>query len=119
MLGLEEFVTGMLSLFTHKFDNLVNTIFNIYDFEKKGKINRENIRLIFSFIPLSLNLEKPIFLKSLSNTESNRIFENRLRSQEEIFNLLEKIFKDQTYLDNAKFNEIISNVSSELFLYVK
>jgi len=111
VLGLEEFVTGMLSLFTHKFDNLVNTIFNIYDFEKKGKINRENIRLIFSFIPLSLNLEKPIFLKSLSNTESNR--------QEEIFNLLEKIFKDQTYLDNAKFNEIISNVSSELFLYVK
>ena len=52
-LGYNDFAEGMITLFSESYDNLIKFIFNFYDFEKSGKITREDIKVVLSYIPLS------------------------------------------------------------------
>lgn len=45
-------------LFTDTYDNFVKFIFDFYDFDKDGKISREDIQTVLSYIPLSSTMEK-------------------------------------------------------------
>ena len=42
----------MTTLYTGGFDQLINFIFEFYDFDKDGKISSEDIRIVLSYIPL-------------------------------------------------------------------
>ncbi len=44
----------MTNLYTGTFDQLVNIIFDLYDFDRDGKISREDIRIVLSYIPLQV-----------------------------------------------------------------
>ena len=44
----------MLILFTGSFDQLIKMIFDFYDFNKDGKISREDVRVVLSYIPLKV-----------------------------------------------------------------
>jgi len=57
-LDASEFVNGMKTLFTESYENFVKFIFDFYDFDKDGKISREDIQLVLSFIPLSSTKER-------------------------------------------------------------
>ena len=48
-----EFIDGMTILFTETFDKLNKFIFELYDYDKNGKINREDVRIVLSYIPLN------------------------------------------------------------------
>ena len=54
-LGLKDFAEGMITLFTESYEKLIKFIFNFYDFEKCGKITIEDIRVVLSYIPLSIS----------------------------------------------------------------
>ena len=101
----------MLNLFSEDYSKLTRFIFDLYDFNKDGEISREDIRTVYSYIPLK--------------TENNAIdrfikgeFKDRIESQNEIFFFLEKVFREQNVINYDKFLEAIENNSSELFLYV-
>lgn len=49
-----EFTTGMTTLYTGTYEQLVNIIFDLYDFDKDSKISREDIRIVLSYIPLQV-----------------------------------------------------------------
>jgi Ca2+-binding EF-hand superfamily protein len=53
-----EFVNGMKTLFTESYENFVKFIFDFYDFDKDGKISREDMQLVLSFIPLNTTKER-------------------------------------------------------------
>jgi Ca2+-binding EF-hand superfamily protein len=48
-----EFIAGMKMLFSETYDNLVKFIFDFYDFDKDGKISKEDIHTILCYIPLT------------------------------------------------------------------
>ena len=48
----DEFTSGMTNLYTGTYDQLVSLIFELYDFDKDGKVCREDIRIVLSYIPL-------------------------------------------------------------------
>jgi Ca2+-binding EF-hand superfamily protein len=48
-----DFIDGLLILFTETFENLAKFIFKLYDYDKDGKINKEDIRIVLSYIPIN------------------------------------------------------------------
>lgn len=52
-LSQNDFTTGLLNLFTGNFDVLCESIFKIYDFDKDGKICKQDIEVVLSYIPLN------------------------------------------------------------------
>ncbi len=63
-LDSSEFINGMLMLYTEGFVQLTKFIFDFYDFDKDGKISKEDVRVVLSYIPLnSQSLSKMKFEK--------------------------------------------------------
>jgi Ca2+-binding EF-hand superfamily protein len=52
LIDLEEFIHGMTILFSEDYSQLTKFIFDLYDFDRDGKISKEDIRIIYSYIPL-------------------------------------------------------------------
>jgi Ca2+-binding EF-hand superfamily protein len=110
-----EFIEGMAILFSENYEKLIEFIFDFYDFNKDGKISKEDVRVVLSYIPLNLiKLEKYSELKLKFENEE---YKDRVESQEELFNLMEKSFKSNE-LDLEKFKDITENVSSDIFLFI-
>lgn len=53
-LNLREFMTGMLCIFNESYESLVSFIFQIYDFDRDGYIEKEDVQVVLSH----LNLKK-------------------------------------------------------------
>jgi len=51
-LCLKEFVEGMNMLFYGTFKQSARVIFNMYDFDKDGFINKDDVKILFSYLPL-------------------------------------------------------------------
>jgi Ca2+-binding EF-hand superfamily protein len=63
-LDSSEFIQGMSTLYTAGFEILMKFIFDFYDFDKDGKISKEDVRIVLSYIPLNTqNLSKMKFEK--------------------------------------------------------
>ena len=59
-----EFIEGMTILFSENYEKLIEFIFDFYDFDKDGKISKEDVRVVLSYIPLNITkLEKYSELK--------------------------------------------------------
>ena len=84
---LKEFSSGMKNLFCDDFDKTSKFIFDFYDYDNDGKINKEDIRVILSYITLGDDVSSKTPMKNLSYTK-------RINSQEELNNILEVCFKD-------------------------
>jgi hypothetical protein len=102
-------------IFTESYENLVQFIFNIYDFNKAAQISRKDIQIVFSYIPLNNTKLFP----SLKFKYELSSFNNQLNSQQEINFYLDKIFKNAKFIDIVNFKNIIEEVSSESFLFVR
>ena len=102
----------MVTLFTENFTNLVKLIFKSYDFDRDGKISKEDVKLVLSYIPLTTAAfeEKYKMKFELEN------FIDKSESQNEIQLTLEKIFTTQ-YLDEESFTQCIENVNSDIFVF--
>jgi Ca2+-binding EF-hand superfamily protein len=48
-----EFIDGIYGLYTQNYDYLTKLIFDFYDFDKDGKISREDVNVVLSYIPLN------------------------------------------------------------------
>lgn len=107
----------MTILFSEGFEKLLKFIFDFYDFDKDGLISREDVRVVLSYIPLNTSKFKSYSRKKLKFEKED--FKDRIESQDELYELLEKCFEKNTkYLDQKKFCEIVENVSSDIFLFI-
>ncbi len=48
----------MRILFTENFENNSKLIFAIYDFDKDGIISKEDVRTVFSYLPITTKVSK-------------------------------------------------------------
>ena len=97
-LNLKEFIDGLNMLYYGNFKQSAKIIFNMYDFDKDGIINKEDIKILFSYLPLK-NEEK------------------QLESLLEIDYILNLVKIDQNYNFN-KFIDTVEKVKSDIYLQI-
>ena len=102
-LNPKDFIEGMMLLFSGQFSSLVRFIFKIYDFNNKGFITKKDVHLILSYIPY--------------NNKYNT-FVNKIKSQEEIYDIIEMTFEDKEILNIREFIYVVENKRSDIFMFV-
>ncbi len=110
---VQEFIEGMKVLFTEGFAKTSKFIFDFYDFNKDGLISKEDIRTVLSYVPLNTK-EKVI------GQYDGESYKDRVESQEELHELLEKSFKDfhTELIDYTQFLTIIENICSDIYFFI-
>ena len=109
-IDMNEFLKGMTKLFCGSFEETTKFIFDFYDFDKDGLIDKEDIRTVLSYI--GLNNE--------NNNSELQGYLNRVNSQIELYNLLERSFK-QVNKEKINYNEfinIIENTASDIYILI-
>ena len=112
-LGLDQFINGMITLFSTDFDEMVKFVFKFYDFDKDGKISKEDIRIVLSYVPL--NQHK---IQRNSKDLQTEDFEDRIESQDELHKTLDSIFVDSKTIGEEEFVKIVEDVNSDIFLFI-
>ena len=112
-INLNEFSSGMKNLFCEDFDVTLKFIFDFYDYDNNGKINKEDIRVILSYITLDDDVSAKTPMKNLSYTK-------RINSQEELSNILKICFKDikGDYMTYEDFKKVVEEVNSDIYLMI-
>jgi len=116
---LNEFVESMKTLFYDEYEKNTRFIFDFYDFDNDGKISKEDIRVILSYITLEYSDNKGQ-IKSIDKTGIS--FQHRLMGQEELNDILNKCFNDKHIknqsMEYKDFRYIIENVNSDIYLMI-
>jgi len=116
---MEEFSEGILTIFTEKYEVLIELIFDFYDFDKDGLISKEDILVVFSFITLkSKILDSPISSIKFKYENDDGDYKYRVESQEEITNYTNIMFESKSVINLSEFKIITEEKSSEAFLFV-
>ena len=118
VLSLTEFVTGMKILFSQAetFDSLSKFIFNFYDFRSCDKIKKEDVRVVLSYVPLQKNDIDSIKEGNIELIEEN--FQDRVESQEQLFNILNIAFKNKEEMTFDEYTNVVKNVNSDIFILI-
>ena len=118
VLSLSEFVNGMRGLFSQSesFDNLARFIFDFYDFRSCEKIKKDDVRVVLSYVPLQKTDLNAIKEENIEIVEEN--FQDRVESQEQLFNILNIAFKDRQEIDYEEYIQVIKNVNSDIFILI-
>ena len=101
-LSKQDFINGIFSLYLGTFQESAEVIFSLYDFNKNGKIYKDNIKLLLSYIPTN---------------------ENEYKKQIKLLKELDKIL-DETFTkgkDEMSFEEFLSSIQNkngEIFLRI-
>ena len=80
-ISLSDFIAGMTILFCEDYEKTSKFIFGLYDYDNDGKINKEDIRTILSYITLNESPNPKSPMKNVS-------YKNRITSQEQLNNIL-------------------------------
>ena len=108
VLDKSEFTAGMQRLFLkeNSFDSLARFIFEFYDFDKNGKINKEDVRLVLSYLPSYLTNDK------------KEQFKDVIDSQDQLCSIINKAFGSKEELDLESFCNVIKTANSDILILV-
>ena len=113
VLSLSDFVKGMTTLFCGGYEETVKFIFNFYDMDNDGIINKEDIRIVLSYITLD---DSP----DIKSSGINITYTKRIKSQEELYIILQKSFEKipNNKMNFQTFKNVIENVNSDIYLMI-
>ena len=111
-----EFIYSMKILFAQgeTFQTLAKFIFRFYDFDKNGKIDREDVRVVLSYVPLNKKKDQ----KSKVKTAITEDFKDRVESQSQLVDILNTAFGDKKELNLNDYTQVIENVNSDIFILI-
>ena len=118
VLNISEFVNGMKMLFSQveTFDSLAKFIFNFYDFRNCGKIKKDDVRVVLSYVPLQKTDLNSIKDGNIEIVEEN--FQDRIESQEQLFNILNIAFKKKDEINFDEYTNVVKNINSDIFILI-
>ena len=113
LLSISDFVKGMITLFCGGYEETVKFIFNFYDMDNDGIIDKEDIRTVLSYITLD---DSP----DIKSTGINITYSKRIKSQEELYNILQLCFEKSpdNKMNFTTFKNVIENVNSDIYLMI-
>ena len=113
VLSLSDFVKGMTTLFCGGYEETVKFIFNFYDMDNDGIIDKEDIRVVLSYITLD---DSP----DIKSSGINITYSKRIKSQEELYAILQKCFENikNNKMNFSTFKNVIENVNSDIYLMI-
>ena len=110
-----EFVNGFFKLYMGSFEETSSIIFNILDFDKDGIINKDDAKIILSYLPLNDINEDQQEKKDLVS----KLFGAQIKSLKEIDTIVSEAFDAFGGKMNFKqFTEIVIGKNSEIFLQI-
>ena len=114
-LSLNDFTENMINLFSSDLDTLLHFILRFYDFDKDGKISKEDVRIVLSYVP--------VYKKGKNENNSGLKFDkdnynDRIKSQKELHEKLDIIFEGKENMDLNEFSDVIKNKNSDMFLFL-
>ena len=116
---LNEFVDNMKTLFYEEYEKNTKFIFDFYDFNNDGIINKEDVRVVLSYITLNYS-DNNSKIKSIDKTGIT--IKHRQMGQEELNDILNKCFNDKHIkneeMDFKDFRYIIENINSDIYLMI-
>ena len=112
-LSLNDFIENMLTLFSSNFEKLLQFILKFYDFDNDGKITKEDVRVVLSYVPIYKKSQNSGGLKFEKDN-----FEDRLKSQQELHVKLDTIFDSKETMNLDEFTSVIKNKNSDIFLFI-
>ena len=111
-----EFVNGFFKLYMGNFEETTGVIFNLLDFNKDGKINKEDAKIILSYLPIHEIKEE---ISNNKNDLLNKVFGAQIKSLEEIDSIVSEAFdKYGGEMNITQFTEIVTEKNSERFLQI-
>ena len=116
-----EFVNGLFKLYMGSFEETASVIFNLLDFNKDGIINKEDVKIILSYLPLNeLNEDKEDKEDKQEKKDLVlKIFGTQIKSLEEIDLIVSDAFdKFEGKMNLSQFTEIVTGKNSEIFLQI-
>ena len=111
VLSLTDFVKGMRTIFCGDYEETLKFVFDFYDLDRDGLIDKEDIRVVLSYITLA---ESP----DVKSTGVNLSYKNRVTSQEELYKILQQCFENNNKMNFTTFKKVIENVNSDLYLMI-
>lgn len=118
-LDQNEFVSGLFRVYCSSFDQKVQLIFEIYDFDNDGFITQNDIHTIMSSMPVinlrEGNIQEGKFTQEGGGLES---FEERVQSLDEMSKILSECFGGMTKLNPLEFKKMNEEKSSDSVLSV-
>ena len=114
-IDLEDFLNNMQSLFCSDYEQTTKFIFDFYDFDKDGFITKEDIRVVCSYI----SLQNKTSSENIKQTNNNFNYYDRVKSQEELQDILNSCFKDEKEkMDYNKFKMTIEKINSDIYFLI-
>jgi Ca2+-binding EF-hand superfamily protein len=106
-LNSNEFSEGLFTLYTGGFEETVEIIFRIMDFDKDGFIEKGDAKILLSYLPM----------KSEEVRESQLQYKSQMASLDEIDEILKLTFgENNEKLDLKEFITTVENKKSDVFL---
>ena len=87
------------------FDSSLDLIFKLLDFDKDGKITKEDTKVILSYLPIKTD-----------NTQIEYKFQ--MQSLNEIDEILDKTFGEKNKITKEEFSKIVENNQSDVYLQI-
>lgn len=104
-LRVKEFTENLSCLYTGNFKDTIKIIFNLLDFDKDGVINKGDIKILLSYLPLK--------------EDNNKIeYRYQMESLEEIDDIIKATFVNLYTLTMPEFVNIIETKKSDIFLQI-
>ena len=103
-----EFINGLTKLYMGDFNETSSIIFNLLDFDKDNLIQRDDVKLILSYLPLKIEKD------SIEKQE-----EIQIKSSFEIEEIINKTFNKYNGVLNFKqFVDVVTTKKSDVYLQI-
>jgi Ca2+-binding EF-hand superfamily protein len=121
-LDQREFLIGLFRLYCSSFDEKVEFIFEIYDFDGDGFITKNDISTVMASMPVInfKNIQQDHEREGKFSREGGGLdsFDQRVESLEDMNKILQLCFEGKNQIDTEEFKKINENISSDTVLSV-
>lgn len=123
-LDQREFLTGLFRLYCSSFDEKIEFIFEIYDFDCDGFISKSDISTILASLPVvnsQPNGQSGILgMEGKFTQEGGGLdnFEQRVETMNDMHSILDICFEGKSRIDPAQFLKMNEEISSDTLLAV-
>ena len=112
-----EFVNGFYNLYMGTFEETTKIIFNLLDFDKDSKIEKEDVKLILIYLLLDDFNKMSYFDDNENQKEEDEIYKKQMKKLIEIDELINKTFKKKS-MNLEEFINCLKNNKSDVYLEI-